>query len=177
MDGSLGAVGMVAARPDIRGRIVPHAFHHVGGVSKRVKAESVHIDRLAATIMAASGAFTGDVERGGGSRARGLGAIALAVLVLAIVALGIALGGTTGSPEESRKAAAATIPILPDGFYALGMGDYRADGIADFGELDHLSPQDRFEIARFHRLYEAARAKQEVERAAAARAAPRRRAQ
>ena len=110
--------------------------------------------------MASSGAFTGEARRTAGSPVR-----LLAVIALAFSALSIALAGAGPSPVANTSVPAA-VALLPDAFYTLGMDDARAAQAAEPEELAHLGSQDRFEIARFHRLYQAARAKQEAERAA-----------
>lgn len=137
-------------------RIVPHALPFVPGVSRRFKAEPAHLDRRAATVMTASGAFFGDPP----ARAKTGFAGIVAVLALAAAAWGVAVGSALDAPENARKASAGPVSALPGAFHALGMDGYRAAAAAD-PESD-LGAQDRFEIARFHRLNEAARAKHEA---------------
>jgi len=138
-------------------------FPHVSGVTRRIKAEPTKLNPLAARIMSSSGTFS--TAKNGPAAAfvvpreaprlpwgRILGALAFLSL-----GAGFYLAGEPRGPIERTVALVQPAPIVDSHqLFSLGVGDHRQSPPSAAAAAPPLDDQDRFEVARFFRLAEAA---------------------
>jgi len=126
---------------------------YVGGESTRFKAAPKPLNRTAAKVMCASGAFNGN---GAAAKLRSGWFLGAAVAIVAVGSLAIAHGAP---PAEQPAPVAAAAASLADLAPSLGLGDHVAVQRAEAPQdgTQYLSAQDRYEIDRFYRMSGAAR--------------------
>ena len=121
--------------------VATRALPYVGGESRRYKADPTALNRLAARVMCASGAFSTEGKETHFRFGRILGALAL------LLAAGtLAVAGDGRRVDKQAWIAQAQL-AQADTLFSLGVGDYVEPPAA----APQLSAQDRFEVDRFLR--------------------------
>ena len=121
--------------------VATRALPYVGGESRRYKADPTALNRLAARVMCASGAFSTEGKETHFRFGRILGALAL------LLAAGtLAVAGDGRRVDKQAWIAQAQLAQV-DTLFSLGVGDYVEPPAA----APQLSAQDRFEVDRFLR--------------------------
>ncbi len=128
---------------------IVRAFPHVSGMSRRVKAAPLALTRTAATMMCASGVFSTTAQT---PTFRAWRFIAAAALV--VTAATLAIAGDHRPANEARST--QLLVAQSDAFASLGVAAYAPpaalDALAPAAGPTALDAQDRFEIARMHRM-------------------------
>ncbi len=129
---------------------IVRAFPHVSGMSRRVKAAPLALTRTAATMMCASGVFSTTAQT---PTFRAWRFIAAAVLVVTAATLAIA-GDHRPANEAARSA--QLLVAQSDAFASLEVAAHvppaALAALAPAAAPTALDAQDRFEIARMHRM-------------------------
>ncbi len=128
---------------------IVRAFPHFSGMSGRVKAAPLALTRTAATMMCASGVFSTTAQT---PTFRAWRFIAAAALV--VTAATLAIAGDHRPANEARSV--QLLVAQSDAFASLGVAAYvppaALDALAPAAAPTVLDAQDRFEIARMHRM-------------------------
>jgi hypothetical protein len=122
------------------------AFPHVGGQSRRVKAEPTRLTPTAAAMMGATGVLSTKCREPAFRPPRFAAAAALV-----LTAATLAVAADQRSPGEN---AAHAMPAHSDALASLGVGEY-AGALADLAPAAApaaLGRQDAFEVERMFRL-------------------------